>query len=355
MDDNGYDLAARLPPELQAALKRKSSRDPNSRFPKKLHMLLTYLATDPQLESEIGLSWISDTEFKMNKKNVAKVMFIKLNTMNVNLRDLGFEQLQHDKGGWTQWKRANFTRNSIGADPVADGNSNSGNVNYMQQTGALPQPMPLTPAKPRATKQKTKAYLPDPCASLRIGQVGPMEEDLFRKTVDDIWQNLTMDPQMVTDNFIKSAASYFRQPEQPINNAIEVIKAIIDPHGSKQYITKVDLFRFLAMFGPDKTAMLKIASLLLCSNNNGNWLTFDAPEHQMQIMPGAPFTGSFDSNEPNCLVLRYPTVIKRIWNHPTVDAFNTYLSDERGNKYQAWDKVFELQPTMPSFGQDSYL
>ena len=350
MDDNGYDLASRLPPEIQAALKRKSSRDPNSRFPRKLHMLLTYLATDPQLESEIGLSWISDTEFKMNKKNVAKVMGIKLNTMNVNLRDLGFEQLQHDKGGWTQWKRANFTRTSIGTEPITETNSNNAGVNYMQN--GLPQPMSIPPPKPRMNKQKSKAYMPDPCANLRLGQIGPMDEDTFRKNVDEIWQKLSSDPQIQTDIFIRNAADYFKQPEQPLDNAIEVIKAIVDPHGSKPVIDKADLFRFLAMFGPDKTAMLKIASLLLCSNNNGNWLTFEnPPEHQMQLIPGTPFTGSFDLNEPNCLVLRYPNAIKRIWNHPTIDAFGTYLFDERGNKFQAWDKVFELQTPM-SYQQD---
>nr|1PP7_U Chain U, kDa initiator binding protein [Trichomonas vaginalis] len=120
MDSNDLEASftSRLPPEIVAALKRKSSRDPNSRFPRKLHMLLTYLASNPQLEEEIGLSWISDTEFKMKKKNVALVMGIKLNTLNVNLRDLAFEQLQHDKGGWTQWKRSGFTRNSVFEDPT---------------------------------------------------------------------------------------------------------------------------------------------------------------------------------------------------------------------------------------------
>ena len=115
----------------------------------------------------------------------------------------------------------------------------------------------------------------------------------------------------------------------------------------------MDLFKFLAMFGPDKTAMLKIASLLLCSNNNGNWLTFETPTDPSQIpmLTGAPLAGSFDIQEPNCLILRYPTVIKRIWNNPNVDAYGSYLTDERGNRYQSWDKVFEQAP-IHSFNQD---
>ena len=202
------------------------------------------------------------------------------------------------------------------------------------------------------SKQDSQACIPDPCANLRLGQIDPILEGAFRHNVDEIWQFLSSDPQIQTDIFIRNAADYFKQPEQPLDNAIEVIKEIIDPDGSKQFIQKADLFRLLAMFGPDKTIMLKIASLLLCSNNNGNWLTFEnLSERQMQLIPGAPFTGSFDLDEPNCLVLRYPNAIKRIWNDPTIDAFGIYLFDERGNKFFSWDKAFELQTSM-NYQQD---
>ena len=39
-DNEGQDV--NLPPEIVSIIKKKSSRDPNSRFSNKLHVLLTY-------------------------------------------------------------------------------------------------------------------------------------------------------------------------------------------------------------------------------------------------------------------------------------------------------------------------
>lgn len=342
MEDSN-DLASKLPPEIQTALKRKSSRDPNSRFPRKLHMLLSYLATDPKLEEEIGLSWISDTEFKMNKKNVSQVMGIKLNTMNVNLRDLGFEQLQHDKGGWTQWKRPGFTRTSVFPDtqePVI-------------QQGCPPNlitPVGLIPAQIPAKLKPQKKQFIDTCTNLTIEKVTPNEEFQFRQIVDQIWAKLSNLPEIDCNTFIRNAAEFFKQPEQPLENAIDVIKAIIAPN--ERPLNKSDLFKFLAMFGPSNTAMLKIASLLLCSNNNGNWLVFDPTT--VQTMSG--YQGSFSPSSPNCLIFRSPDgTVRRFWNHPMIDAYGVYLICENGAKYSSWDKVFApLTNQYPDMGYSGF-
>ena len=328
-------LAQRLPPDLQAALKRKSSRDPNSRFPRKLHLLLTYLSTDPALEEEIGLSWINDTHFKMKKKNVAAVMGIKLNTMNVNLRDLGFEQLQHDKNGWTEWKKDGFTRNSLfneGSEGIA-----ASDPSQMLNPLGMPQGM-LPPTSNIPKRSQTKKYS-EYSIPMTIEQVSPIDKTNFEQTVNEIWGMISGgQPELPASVFIEKAAEYFRQPEQPIQNAQEVISAIVDP-SHQSTLNRSDLYKFLAMFGPPKTAMLKIASLLLCSNNNGNWLYFDPRQ-----VPQGQMNGSFDPLKPNCLVIRYSNnVVRRVWNHPIIDAFGIYLIDDNENRYTAWDKYFESE------------
>ena len=349
-------LAARLPQEIQTALKRKSSRDPNSRFPRKLHLLLSYLATDPALEEEIGLSWITDTEFKMKKKNVAAVMGIKLNTMNVNLRDLGFEQLQHDKNGWTEWKRDGFTRNTSFTEAQEPQAQDLAAMPLGQPSISALQLQPFPNDKPRRAIQKTKIYDNQYTPGLTIGQVSPSEVESFKQTVDSIWSQLVGQAKVVDCNtFIDKAAEFFKQPEQPIDNAKEVIKAIVAP--TPKNIYKDDLYKFLAMFGPAKTAMLKIASLLLCSNSGGNWLYFD--QQQQPPNPQSPMSGCFDRTMPNCLVLTYTNNgmqnVRRVWNLPMIDAYGTYLVDQNNTRYSQWDKIFESSPIqttyeMPVFG-----
>jgi hypothetical protein len=53
-----------------------------------------------------------------------------------------------------------------------------------------------------------------------------------------------------------------------------VIRAIMVRSGY-DLLSFVDFDRFLAMFGPVKTIILKISSLLTFSNGKGKWLTLD--------------------------------------------------------------------------------
>lgn len=311
-------ILAKLPPEIVQTLKRKASRDPNSRFPKKLHMLLSYLDANPDLQDEIGLSWINDTEFRMKKKTVAEVMGIKLNTMNVNLRDLEFVQLQHDKNGWTKWKREGFTRNTV--------------------MSSFPTTTPIT--------EKQATFVPpriskDPSSILRLGHLSLEEESRFRAVVSNTWSMIASSMSEISSNiFIKNAANIFKTPEQPLENAIDVLKAIIAP--IDKMINENDLFRFLAMFGPRNTVMVKISSILNCNKGNQSWLFFD----ETQIPQNCSFYGIFDQQMPNCLIMNYSNgVTRKVYNHPLIDACGTYLIDENDRIYVSWESYFQFPIT----------
>ena len=79
---------SRLPQYIRDIIHRRSSRDPSSRFSRKLHALLSYVSANPDMEDEIGLSWIDDEIFQVNKKRLLEIMKIKLNTLNVNFKNL---------------------------------------------------------------------------------------------------------------------------------------------------------------------------------------------------------------------------------------------------------------------------
>ena len=324
-DFNENEINSILPQFIKEALKRKSSRDPSSRFPKKLHMLLSFVTDQPKYENQIGLSWVNDVEFKMNKKTVSNVMGIKLNTINVNLRDLHFEQLQHDKNGWTRWKKNGFSKNSISPDQPAETIQMNSEKNQNIRKNKYPK---------ENNSDRNRLYS-------SIGKIDSNSKEYFDNSVLQLWSKLFSVPFNATIHtkvFIEATAKEFKQEEQPIENAIEVINAIIAPD-DRPLINYSDLYKFLAMFGPAETAMLKIAELLRYSNSSGNWLHFT---NDIQMEVHSSFTGSFDPLEPNCLVLRYKTgdVIK-VWNQPLILATEKpYIIDENGHEYASWSHYF---------------
>ena len=261
-----------LPPEIQTILKRKSSRDPTSRFTTKLHLLLSYVSQNPELEEKIGCAWVTEEEFRINKRILVNVMGIKINTLNVNLHTLGFIQQKHNKDGWTLWKRPNFTRTSQDiTDPTA---SNA------------PQP------------KHTKVYTPN----FTLGAVQQQDFDNFIGKCKQIWMEEFQTNDVIrpipTNYFIEKAAARFKQAEQPTDNAREVLRAII-AHSQPESIDFNQFCRFMAMFGPEPTIMLKIASLLSCSNNSGQWLMFE----KVTAQNCNQFYGAFEESQPNCIFL----------------------------------------------------
>ncbi|OHT13652.1 39 kDa initiator binding protein [Tritrichomonas foetus] len=305
-----------LPLDLQSILKRKSSRDPSSRFSSKLHLLLSFVLknTEQNLEDIIGCAWVNEEEFKLNKKQICLVLGIKLNTLNVNLHALGFIQQKHNKDGWTLWKRPGFTRSS---PDIAD-----------SQGAAVPK---IKMSNPQITK-------------IKIGKVSPEEVEQFNLIARKTWAELNklnggdINYIVKTNEFIHAAACRFKQQEQPLQNAIDVLQAIIAPNPLQDRITFPQFAKFLAMFGPENTIMLKIASLLSCSNQSGQWLFFGKSDTIMS------FYGTFNDSEPNCLELFHmnsPPV--RIWNMPLTDANGDYIRDEI-TSYLSWEDYFQKHP-----------
>jgi hypothetical protein len=310
------DVVAQLPPDIKAMLRRKSSRDPNSRFTSKLATLLHYVTRFPASEEDIGIRWVDDVTFKMKKRVLISILGIKLNTLNVNLRDLKFvQQPNPSKDGWTYWKKDGFTQASA--------------LTYGEDSHAPEQPLRLTSVQP--------------AWPFSLGCVVPEALAQFFQTADLIWRELT-GPALVqvieTQPFLQRAAYHFKQGGQHEENALEVLTAIIAPKKSER-ITFEQFTRFLAMFGPEKTVMLKIASLLDCSHRTGQWLYFDTDGITLPAL-----AVSFDTQEPNCLIIRNNGNITRVWNVPLIEANekNGYVYDEVGHTYGSWSEYFERHP-----------
>jgi hypothetical protein len=313
--------AAFLPEHIRDVLKRKSSRDPASRFTKKLHILLGYVDQTGDYE-RVGLAWVTDDEFKMNKTVLASVIGIKLNTLNVNLRDLHFTLTLRDKDGWTHWKHEGFTRRSSGIDP--------------DEAPAL-----QLPPVPSAIGLPPKS-LPEP---FMLGRLSREHHQRFYADTHTLWAEIFQCPPTVAvgrDVAIDRAAKRFRHNEQPLQNAREVIEAIILTGPMDPKLTFTDFCRFLAMFGPADGVMPKIAALLTCSNATGKWLTFD------RLAPKLPFA-AFDETVPNCLIVHHGDhSTEKVFNNPTTETM--YLIDDFGRTSRDWDEWFTAHPVRPESG-----
>jgi hypothetical protein len=321
-----------LPEHVRDVLRRKSSRDPNSRFTTKLHLLLAYADQVPSLRDQLGLYWVNDEEFKMNKGILSSVMGIKLNTLNVNLRDLHFAQIERDKDGSTRWKRNGFTRSS----------GDQTELDSVPTVAARVSPMALTaPIAPREPP------------GFSLGKLTPSQADNFWTGAKSLWAELFhMGPhqQVRIEAALEQTAARFKHSEQPLDNAKDVIRAIMVRPGYDLTLSFVDFSRFLAMFGPVETIMLKIASLLTCSNGSGKWLTFD-PEHTMNMH--VPAFARFDEHEPNCLIVRHcDGLTEKVYNDPLADGVSSsYLRDERGMRYSNWEEYLRQHPVRCGLGQ----
>ncbi|KAH0791695.1 39 kDa initiator binding protein [Histomonas meleagridis] len=317
----------KLPPNIQKILRRKSSRDPSSQFTTKLHVLLTYVMNNPSTEEELGVGWITNEKFRMNKKILVEVMGIKINTLNVNLKDLKFIQLQRDKDGWTQWTKEGFTKKSPSLMPTV--------INE----------------NPNPPSSQNLAY------HFTIGLPFAVNDDFIRNffvSSQSLWEEIVgyQCESFNATEFIHRAANMLKQNMQPIDNAESVLQALISPSRNDQsIIEKSDFIKFLAMFGPRRTVMIKIASLLEYSNSTGSWLFFS------NDYPQNGFYGSFSDTMPNCLVLHMKNGSEyRIYNVPTVEAQQgNYIYDQQGSSYESWGDFFKRHPEVIEQEPNTYM
>lgn len=305
------EVLASLPSDLRAILSRKSSRDPESRFTSKLHMLLSYVSDNPSLEDDLGVAWVSNDEFKLNKRVLANIMSIKLNTLNVNLKDLHFQQQQHNKDGWTRWKKVGFTRSQI------SGTSQS-----------LP--------KGKKVIREATFNLP-----FHIGSFTDILFKEFQQICIHSWKELTglnTNRSYDSEMFLQHAVAKFKLPNQDERQALSIIRNIIVP----QHVELINFemyARFLAMFGPPQTAMQKIISLFESTEkeNAETFLLFSKPS----VMP--QHYAIFDENEQNCLTIRNGGNILSLWNIPLISADEGYyVVDCEGQLYKSWEDYFKI-------------
>lgn len=333
---NSPDIAAsHLPKNIQDIIRRRSSRDPSSQFPRKLHALLSYVSANPGKEEEIGLNWIDDEIFQVNKKRLLEIMGIKLNTLNVNFKNLEFKQLHCDKPGWTRWRKPGFTKRAI-----------SGEKQTIQAPNINPNENPANEVDFFSTQPEEEKV------ELKLGHMTTEQIDILTQHVNQEWHEIVGGDMKSTNAtyFIQQLATRYKQPEQQFDNASDVLKAILAPKKTES-IKFSDFYRFMSMFGPAKTVMLKIHSLLEAAMKPSPWLYFG-------LIPDADSPqvfGYFNEQEPNCLMIHDKKGnYEYLWNLPLTPSNESYVIDSQNNKYSSWESYFQAHPISDFFNFDEH-
>lgn len=372
MDSDSANRLEALPQEIQMMLKRKSSRDPNSRFANKLHQLLNFAGNDITRQEFIGAGWTADDNFRINKKRLIQIMEIKLNTLNVNLKDLKFQQLHYDIVGWTLWHREGFTPTSTVDDIAIVKSDKAGNsklpANSSLSNGSTfsigdndsvisqfrdgPKSDKLSIGNSEEMQQSKLAIIKD----ITLGKCDTTQTQKFKRATISIWEEIleSNNQQHSVSGFIQKAAIRFRESHQRLDNAKDILNRILICQDQSQ-ISLVDFAIFMARFGPEETLMLKVGSLLKSSNQNLNWLRLVTSHDSIPGEPDSNFYGFFDDTCQNGFVLHHSdgskTIVYNIVDAPSTES---YLVDANNNRYSSWQDYFTRNPVNATFNDYHY-
>jgi hypothetical protein len=303
-----------VPDDLLRIVRNHSNRQERSRFPYKLWSLLDWVKDDPIRASLIGCGWTNDSEFFIEKSVLCHTMQVKLNTLNVNLRHLGFHPSRGPIGAKTYWSTQGFCRNSPD--------------DFEEIRNSRCRPEALQKLDIRAV------YLPI-LESIQIWTMTQTDTSQFKREVVNEWHRL-VGKKLV---FGLSSAEFHEL----------LIRDLDEMHGrqcpdrmllqqaftgrTREVCDVFDFAVFLARFGPYRTVPEKLNQYFGVINDlKQEFYNFASP------VPS--FANHFSQTFHNCF--RFPLAPSgeyHCYNLPWVDSKSQFLIDEDGCAYQSWQKM----------------
>lgn len=303
-----------LPQSLINDIRVRSNRSETSRFPYKLWKLLSWAGHDVEKGERCGCGWISDTEFFISKQRLCEVLNIKLNTLNVNLKTLGFEQAQSRHGDKTFWKNPAFCA--------------SATQNFERLRNSRCKPESLINLSIRAV------YLPI-LEPLQLYMMSTADTNVFKKNVVELWERLVGSKlifAVAMVDFINALASHLGTQNR-VANEVHMIQQVF----AVKSATVIDIFDFalfMARFGPFNSIQAKLhqfQSILSEIRTTDNFYMFNTT--MLQYFPET-FHNCFRFQLP-------PTGEYHCYNLPLVDSQAQFLVDEDGAMYRSWQQMLE--------------
>lgn len=303
------------PEELLKAVRNRSNRQERSRFPYKLWQLLDWGKDNPERCNRVGCGWTGEWEFFIEKATLSQTMKVEQNTLNVNLRHLGFRQTQEHRGSRTYWVNEGFGRNSRPDDFERIRNSR---------------------CRPEAVQKLDirAVYLPI-LEPIQIWTMAQPDTGQFKREVVNEWFRL-VGRKLV---FGVSTADFHAL----LLNDLDEIHGRQSPErlllqqaltGRQREVCDIfDFAVFLARFGPYRTIPDKLSQYQMIINEL-------KPDYYGFTSHVPSFTSHFAETFHNCFRFQLvPSGEYHCYNLPWVDSRSQFLIDEDGSAYQSWQRL----------------
>ena len=298
-----------IPKQLLEKIRKRSNRNEESRFPHKLWALLNWVNEKPERSEICGCGWFDDEIFFLNKDIICNILDIKLNTFNVNLKTLGFEQAKPRKSGITYWKNPSFTKNS--------------NIEFLQQIrNPFNQNSEFSILKP-----KIRAVYLTLLEKLELYYLSNTEILCFKSYVINYWE-------IFFPNKFIFAVSYSLfckvfEEKSIKQHDFYILRESLSLQ-TQDVVSIMDFAVLLSRFGPFDSIIFKIAQFQQILND----LRIDYGTFRY-------ISSFFSPTYHNCFKFSYTVGEYHCYNLPLVHSRSEYLVDEDHNRFNSWQSALQ--------------
>lgn len=302
-----------IPNKILQYARTRSNRNEKSRFPYKIWALLSWAGSDQERMNLVGCGWKDDIEFFINKARLCVILDIKLNTLNGNLKQLGFEQ-KGKSGEISFWKNNTFSRNSSPQD-----------FEQIRNVRCTPNSL--------ANLSVHAVYLPllEPLQLYSISEQGCGQ---FKKEVVEFWETLVGNRLLFAVSLPVFTKALLFKFEEACGFVADyyMVQQVLAPK-TPNVISILDFAVFLARFGPFKNAPYKIIQYQqILSDIRQDFFIFNTPS----------LTSYFSMTFHNCFRFQLaPSGEYHCYNLPDVSSNSPFLIDEDGTVYKSWQMMLQ--------------
>jgi hypothetical protein len=308
-----------LPDDLLNRIRGRSNRKEQSRFPYRLWELLSWVGRDPTRVEAAGCGWQDANVFSINKPVLCEAMQIKENTLNVNLKELGFTRVSRS-GKLSTWKHSAFseTESSVYFGCVRNVRSRPDSVAGLSVRAAyLPLLEPL------------ELFLGPNFQQSVVNQ--------FKCDVITQWEKLLQSEMTFAvprDRFIDLLLHHITPSQTgPVDS--ELLKQVVESR-IPRLVEALDFAKLMARFGPFRTLGEKLRHYQKVVQ------TFQPDPLFHPILPAHYFAATFH----NCFSFAASQFCGEYhcYNLPYADSNSQYLVDEDDVVYDNWEQMLNRNP-----------
>ena len=301
-----------LPSEIKSVVSHRASKNEETRFPHKLFKLLEWSGHHQNRQEIAGCGWISEDEFFLDKSFICHHFGIKLNTLNSNLKNLGFVQSRKRQNDRTFFKNTSSTFKNVSQDhDLLTIRHDHDTVVALQRAFNMPL-----------------------LADLELYGLSHDDVFQFKKNAILAWESIigVMKFAIGISEFLKILQTQFLQMTD-----VEFVREALSP----RVPTVIDIFDFavfLARFGPFENLIAKIGQYQQFFRFLRSDLSFWG-----SLSPASFYGTSFNNGFSFKLehVGEY-----HCYNLPLKTINQTFLVDEDNQYFSQWYHIYRIYPSL---------